>query len=291
MPIKLDIESLRTLKSVADNGGITRAARDLSLSQSAVSHKIKRLEDHLGCNLLTRRAGAPLLTETGERMLGYANRILAIHDEAAATLDRRPLTGRIRMGMTEDMSSSGLAAVLGRFARLFPDVEVRTHVDQSLTLRRQFEAGAIDLAVMQVFEGDILSGDVTLFRNRLCWARSLDFRLPDDGPVPFLAYSEDCFYRQWLVEHAASTGRAFRTVLECSSNAGILAAIEAGLGVSIVNEHHVSPTMTVLDNGFPVPPEIVYVARTGSGAPSNAIRTLVDEIARESADGHRLKVA
>lgn len=291
MPIKLDIESLRTLKSVADNGGVTRAARDLSLSQSAVSHKIKRLEDHLGCNLLTRRANAPLLTETGERMLGYANRILAIHDEAAATLDRRPLTGRIRLGMTEDMSSSGLAAILGRFARLFPDVAVRTHVDQSLVLRRQLDSGAIDLAVMQVFESDMLPGDVTLFRNRLCWARALDFRLQDDCPVPFLAYSEDCFYRQWLIEHAPSTGRAFRTVLECSSNAGILAAIEAGLGVSIVNEDHVSPAMTALDSGFPVPPEIVYVARTGSHAESNTVRALVGEIVRESDTENRLRVA
>ena len=70
----------------ASSSGVTRAAHHLSLSQSAVSHKIKRLEDHIDCALLTRRAGASLLTEKGERLLGYANRILALHDEAAATL-------------------------------------------------------------------------------------------------------------------------------------------------------------------------------------------------------------
>ena len=67
MAVKLDVDSLRALKCVADHGGVTRAAHHLSLSQSAVSHKIKRLEDHIDRALLTRRAGAPLLTETGKR--------------------------------------------------------------------------------------------------------------------------------------------------------------------------------------------------------------------------------
>lgn len=291
MAVKLDVDSLRALKSIADHGGVTRAARHLSLSQSAVSHKIKRLEDNIDCVLLTRRAGAPLLTETGERLLSYANRILALHDEAAATLSKRTLTGSIRMGMTEDMTSSGLAKILARFARLFPNVSVRTHVAQSLVLQRELEDSAIDLGVMQVFATDLRPDDIVLFEHGLCWAKARDFQIPDEGRIPFLAYNDQCFYKAWLLEHAMSMGRAFRTVLECASNAGIIAGIEAGLGVSIVNERHVSASMDVLEAGFRTPPHIAYIVRTSHGTISNAVRALAGEIERESADTTHLRVA
>ena len=207
-------------------------------------------------------------------MLGYANRILALHDEAAATLSKRTLTGRIRMGMTEDMTSSGLAKILARFAGVFPDVSVRTHVAQSLVLQHELESDAIDLGVLQVFAKDIGPNDRVLFEHRLRWAKARDFQIPDDGPIPFLAYNDQCFYKEWLLEHASATGREFRTVLECASNAGIVAAIEAGLGASIVNERHVSASMEVLDAGFLAPPDIAYVVRTSPKTKSNAVKAL-----------------
>lgn len=292
MTVKLDVDSLRALKSVADHGGVTRAAQHLSLSQSAISHKIKRLEDHIECRLLSRRTGAPLLTETGERLLGYANRILALHDEAAATISRRTLTGSIRMGMTEDMTSSGLAQVLARFARVFPDVSVRVHVAQSLVLQEQADSGAIDLGVMQVFVHDVRPEDKVLFRHRLCWAKARDFDLPERGPIPFLSYDDRCFYRAWLVENTETMGQDFRTVLECSSNAGILAGIAAGLGVSIVNEDHLSPEMEeVSGDVFKTPPEIAYVIRKSPRSLSNAVSVLSDGIAQEAERGDILKIA
>lgn len=291
MAVKLDVDSLRALKSIADHGGVTRAARHLSLSQSAVSHKIKRLENNIDCVLLTRRAGAPLLTETGERLLSYANRILALHDEAAATLSKRTLTGSIRMGMTEDMTSSGLAKILARFARLFPDVSVRTHVAQSLVLQRELEDAAIDLGAMQIFATNLRPDDIVLFEHGLCWAKARDFQIPDEGRIPFLAYNDQCFYKAWLLEHASSMGRGFRTVLECSSNAGIIAGIEAGLGVSIVNERHVSASMDVLETGFRTPPRIAYIVRTSNRTMSNAVKALAGEIERESAGTTHLRVA
>ena len=78
----LSISALKALSAVADQGGVIRAAEKLALSQSAVSHKIKRLEESLGCVLLNRRAGGPLLTEDGYHLLAYGRRIVSLHDEA-----------------------------------------------------------------------------------------------------------------------------------------------------------------------------------------------------------------
>lgn len=281
MTRRLDIDALRALQAVALHGGVTRAADELSLSQSAVSHKIRRLEENIGCSLLQRRAGAPLLSEAGERLLRYANRILDLHDEALQSLTTRTLSGKIRLGMTEDTTSGGLARILGRFTRLFPDVSVRTHVAQSLVLQRQLRDGSIDIAVMQIFARDIRPKDIVLYRDALAWAKAIDLEVDRDRPIPFLAYDDDCFYRTWMIEQQDITGQRFETVLECASNAGIIAGVESGLGVSILNRRHVSASMEVLTEGFVQPPEIAYIVRTSSKSRTRAVVALAEEIGRE----------
>ena len=284
MSRRLDIDALRALQAIAAQGGVTRAADHLALSQSAVSHKIKRLEGTIGCGLLNRRPGSPLLTESGDRLLGYANRILNLHDEALQSLSTRTLSGKIRLGMTEDTTSSGLARILGRFTRLYPDVAVRTHVAQSLKLQSELQSGTIDLAVMQIFARDIRTSDRVLYRDSLVWAKALDLELDWNRPIPFLSYDDNCFYRKWIQEQEISTGRAFETVLECASNAGIIAGVEAGLGIAILNRRHLSRGMAVLADGFVEPPDIAYLIRVSAKSTSKAVHALAKEIDREAAD-------
>lgn len=98
MAERLDIDGLRAILAISTHGGVTRAAEHLSLSQPAVSHKVKRLETALDCELLTRRAGAPLFTEAGQQLLRYAERMLDLHDEALAALGKKLLKGKFSSG-------------------------------------------------------------------------------------------------------------------------------------------------------------------------------------------------
>lgn len=291
MTRRLDIDSLRALQAVSVFGGVTRAAEQLALSQSAVSHKIKRLEESLDSQLLNRRPGAPLFTDAGERLVLYANRILSLHEEALAALGKNTLTGKIRLGITEDTTSDGLATILGRFSRLFPNVAVRTHVNQSLVLQREIEEGTIDLAVMQVFSMDMRADDILLYEDDLCWVSANEFEIPEEGPIPFLSYDDDCFYRQWMLDQGSFSGRQFETVLQCSSRTGIVAALEAGLGVTILNQRHVTNRMEIIAEGFPTPPNISYIVRQSRRSSSNAVKALAEEIVRETKDTALLRVA
>ena len=291
MATRLDIDSLKALQAIVTCGGVTRAANHLALSQSAVSHRIKRLEENLDCRLLDRNSGGPRLTETGLRLVQYADRILALHDEALATLSKSTLTGRIRLGITEDTTSDGLAAILGRFSRLFPEVSVRTHVNQSLVLQRQLVEGAIDLAVMQVFSSDVGAEDVVLYDDQLCWVKAVGFEIPVDRPIPFLSFDDECFYRQWMLEHGSQGTHRFDTILQCTSRTGIVAAVEAGMGVTILNRRHVTTAMEPIDQTFVQPPDISYVVRRSRRARSNAVSVLAAEIARETSDAALLRVA
>ncbi|WP_039017610.1 LysR family transcriptional regulator [Halocynthiibacter namhaensis] len=278
---RLDIDALRTLCAITDHGGVTRASEHLALSQSAVSHKIKRLEAGLDCALLSRRPGAPLLTEDGARLLQYARRILSLHDEALQSLSKRPLSGKIRLGMTEDVTSSELSRILGRFARLHPKISVRTHVKQSLVLAGELDRGEIDLAMMQVFEEDMRPEDVLLFQTRLHWVKSREFSLDKSCSLPFLSYDTDCFYKNWGMDAVPGLS----TVLECASSAGIKSAVQAGLGIALLPATYLTPEIEIIDAEFPRPPTLAYILRGGK-ARSVPVQTLIQEIVQNRRTGY-----
>lgn len=277
---RLEIDALRALAAIHRHGGITKAAAALGLSQSAVSHKIRRLEVSLDCELLSRKPGAPMFTAAGQDLLDYARRILALHDEAVLSLSKTPLAGRLQLGFTEDTACSDLARILGRFRRLHPNVSVRTKVRVSLVLRAMLERGELDAAIIQVFVHEVRPTDVVLYREGLHWVKHPDLALPPGDPIPFLSFDDDCFYRQWAFDIGRDEA-ILETVFECSSAAGIVSAVLAGMGVALLSDRHVDGEMQVLSGRLPPPPSLAYVVRRARRSRNPALDTLVREIERD----------
>jgi len=278
---RLEIDALRVLWSVRRHGGVTRAAEALGLSQSAVSHKIKRLEVSLDCDLLSRKSGSAMFTAAGEDLLDYAERILGLHDEALLSLTKTPLAGRIALGLTEDTTCTDLARILGRFRRLHPDVAVRTKVRMSLVLRGMLERGELDAAIVQIFAHEVRPTDIVLFREQLYWVKHADLPLPPSGPIPFLSFDDECFYRQWALDIGQDGDSLLETVFECASAAGIVSAVTSALGVALLNGRHLRPEMSIITNRLPTPPALAYVVRRARKARNPALDTLVAEIENE----------
>ena len=281
MTERLEIDALRALLAISTYGGVTRAAEHLALSQSAVSHKIRRLEQSLECGLLTRRAGGPTFTEAGSRLLDYARRMVDLHDEALAALGTKSLAGTIHLGMTEDTTTSDIARILGRFTRTHPEIDVRTRSSQSLNIQAWLKAGELDVAVIQVPASEVSKDDLVLFDDSVHWVKSPDLAVDPAGPVPFLSFDSNCFYKQWGFSEGQAEGHRLDNVLECPSAAGIQAAVRAGLGVALLNGLHVTRDMEIIEGVFPPPPDITFVARTRPRSRNKAVKALVEEIARE----------
>ncbi len=278
---RLDIDALRALRAVRQHGGVTRAAEMLGLTQSAVSHKIKRLETSLDCELLNRRPGAPMFTAAGEELLEYGGRILGLHDEALMSLTKTDLTGRIMLGMTEDTTCSDLARILGRFRRLHPNVAVRMRVRMSLVLRAMLDRGELDAAIIQVFAHEVRPTDIVLLREGLHWVKSAELALPQTGALPFLSFDDECFYRRWALDIGQDVGDLLETVFECSSASGIVAAVDAGLGVALLSDRHLRPTMQILQDRLPKPPGLAYVIRRARKARHPGLDSLIAAIEQE----------
>jgi len=288
---RLEIDGLRALLAIEAQGGVTRAAEQMALSQSAVSHKIRRLEQSLDCQLLARKAGGPLFTDAGLRLLDYARRMIDLHDEALAALAKKPLAGTIQLGMTEDTTTSEIARILGRFTRLFPEIKVTTRTSQSLNVQAWLKAGELDLAVMQVFSNEVQPGDMVLFEDSLHWVKAHDFALNPDAPLPFLSFDANCFYKEWAFQHGQSLGHRLEKVLECPSASGIQSAVRAGLGIAMLNGLHLTKDIEVIEGVFPAPPGLTFIARTREKTPTEPVKALMAEIRREVQSAVPLRVA
>ncbi len=281
--MKLDIETLRTLQSVAHAGGVTRAADQLALSQSAVSHKIRRLESAIDCQLLRRQPGMPLLTDEGQRLLDYAERIVGLHDEAIASLRHSAIEGEVRLGITEGNVDAKLVNILARFARAHPATSVRTHAALSLELLDGLAQGTFDVAVLNVFEADLAADDRIVGEEELVWVEARDHRPSTLDPIPYIAFGRDCFCRLWAERQIdnSQSARRLQTVLECRSVDGACNAVAAGLGVTLMDRRSMRREFRVIDLGLPPPPPIRTVVRVAKGTPSNAANALVEAIAAE----------
>src|SRR6476661_7990963 len=137
----LDIDLLRTFAAVADSGSFTAAAELVARTQSAVSVQIKRLEEILGRKVFERTSRSLALTPAGETLLGYARRILELNDESVRRIAEPPVTGVIRLGITEYFVPTELPRLLGRFAAAYPGVELEVRMGLSRDLRESMTAG------------------------------------------------------------------------------------------------------------------------------------------------------
>lgn len=274
--MRLDIESLRALVAIQSAGGIAAAAARLNLTQPAVSHKLRRFEESVGQTLVRRGHGPPAFTEAGRDLLLYAERIVALHDEAAAALARRNCSGTVALGVTEALISHEFAAILGRFRRLYPQVEARTQVETSKALAAGVRAGRLDIALLQTFRDALLPGDTVLYDEPLLWAAAADLPVPDATELPYVSFDRDCFYRDWAEGALRADGRRLRTVVECGSLAGAISAVEAGLGVSLIPQTKLTRAMREVGE-LPPAGRVATIVRTAAphpAAPVEALRAL-----------------
>lgn len=140
-----DISDLVAFVAVANERSFTRAAARMGVSQSALSHTIRKLEARLGLRLLTRTTRSVSPTEAGERLLvTVAPRFEEIEAGLAALRDlsEKP-SGTIRITATEHATNTVLWPKLARVLPLYPDIKVEIIIDQGFTdiAAHQFDAG------------------------------------------------------------------------------------------------------------------------------------------------------
>lgn len=278
----LDVASLRAFVTVLDTGGMTAAAEALGISQSAVSWKIKRLEERVGRDLLVRDGRTLSPSRDGRELLGYARTIIATHDTAVTRLSATGLEGSVRLGSTEEASSLCTGAVCGRFSRIHPNAHLDFHVDCSSRLAAMIAANELDVAVIQLSEHDVRRGDTLLWYDHLEWVSSPDWTF-DDGTVPLITFGEDGFYRPIAEAALRDADIPHRIAFSGPSTSSVLGAVAAGIGVALLSSRSIAGDVVPWARGadLEISRRVINVARVARGATSEVARELLTDLRAE----------
>jgi molybdate transport repressor ModE-like protein len=255
-----DTVLLRTFVAICDSGSFTKAAREVNLTQSAVSLHIKRLEDQVGSRLILRNTRGVRLTEQGEVLLSYARRILALYKEAEQRLGRES-SGVIRIGAPEYFDLHTLSSLLAQFSARYPAVRLQIELGIGPDISALVDEGELDLAIVshEIREGD----GVPLCRERRVWAAGRAMKLEPEEPAPLALYPPFCRWRQLALEELDRAGRPWTLAIQSAGTAGILAALDAGLAITILPEFNLPTTLKSLGSAEALPalPDFEFVLR------------------------------
>jgi DNA-binding transcriptional LysR family regulator len=251
MPRNLDVSALRSFQTVAEIGGVTRAANQLNLTQSAVSMQIKRLEEMVGQTLLDRTGRGVTLTPHGEQLLSYARRIVALNDEAMGRMTDARWEGEIRFGVPHDVVYPHIPPVLQAFARSHPRVRVSLCSSFTSGLKAQFAAGDLDLIMGT--ERMPQPGGETLRLSPLVWVGAPDGKAWRQRPLK-LAFENGCIFRAPTQAALDAAGIGWTMAVESDSTRTVEATCSADLAVFAAMEDAIPPYLEAIPHGGALPP-------------------------------------
>lgn len=277
--MSLDSFSLQCFITVAETGSFTKAAEYVGRTQSAISQQIARLEALLGKALLVRGKTVSL-TREGEVFLSYARKIFTLHCEAVDRFKEPELEGELRFGLPEDFATVFLSEVLADFTRIHPRILLNIECDLTLNLFDRFKKKEFDLVLVKMNRPEDFPNGLDVWSEPLTWVG--DYRLIDSSkPVPLVLSSIRCVYRASAIEALENVGRAWRLVFTSPSYAGTIAAVKAGMGITIMPYSMIPEDLKAV--GFSILPELsdTHVSLLKHRSDIPAVNTLEGFVAKK----------
>ena len=246
----LDITTLRSLVAVTDHGGVTRAASALNLTQSAVSMQVKRLEEMLGLTLLDRGNRRVSLTASGEQLVGYARRILALNDEVVGRLTEEVFEGELRLGVPHDIVYPVVPRVLKLFNAAYPRVNVHLRSSSTIKLHEALNKGEVDL-ILTTEEG-VGPGGETLTQMPLRWTGAQGGVAWKRRPLR-LAFCRQCIFRPIVLRKLEAAGIEWEMAVDSEDDRAVEALVSADLVVCALLEDSIPPHQEAINPGSALP--------------------------------------
>ncbi len=285
--IALDTEALRSFVVGVELGNFAQAALRLNRSASAVSAQLKKLEHQCGTALVRKNGRHLALTDTGEILLSYARRLLAVNDEAVLAMRGNVLAGEVRFGMQEDFGETLLPGILGQFSREHPKLLITARIDRNQPLLAAIERGQLDLALSWL-DNQAMPEVRPLAQLPLQWVShpqlAIATYLEQGLPLPLVMFDAPCLMRTQAIATLDAAGIPWRIAFVSHSLSGIWAAVSAGLGVTVRSK--MGRPAELIANGHPALPAlpslgIALLHGSGKLSPATAhLQRLIDRAVR-----------
>jgi LysR family cyn operon transcriptional activator len=240
----MDLHQLRVFQAAIKSGGFTRAGEQLHLSQSTVSQHIKLLEEELGCSLFLRVGKRVLVTEAGNTLLQYAERIFRdVKNAEMAVREMNALKrGTVRLGVGPTTLTYRLPPILRDYIRRLPQIELIVLAGTTEFLLDAIRSQHVDLAVVMSTTPQPGLRSVPLGREELVFvlngkhplARRRTLEPADLAGLRFILYERHTAMQALIGSYFESLGITPRIAMEVENNEAIKSLVRAGLGASVI---------------------------------------------------------
>jgi DNA-binding transcriptional LysR family regulator len=275
----VEIGLLRTYVALAETLSFSRTATRVGRSQSAVSMQVMKLEEILGCALFERDRRHVRLTAEGEALLGDARRIIALAEGMAARIRSPEVAGEVRFGSPEDFATAYLPEILAAFAARHPRVRLHVTCDLTLRLAEGLEAGTQDLIVVKQDPAEPWPGSRPLWRERPVFVGRET--MPPESRQPLVLSPAPCVYRRRAVSALDAAHLPWDIAYTSPSFAGTIAAVRAGLGVTVLPRAMLPEGLAAMEEAQGWPPlpevEIALLAAPRAGPATVALAAFIGE--------------
>jgi DNA-binding transcriptional LysR family regulator len=243
----MNIEQITAFHKVASTGSFTRAARELFVTQPAVSQEIKALEASLGIKLFDRSGKNVRMTAEGEVLLSYVHRLFALHEEMESLFGRSKNLqhGQIKLGSTALMGTYFLPKIIGRFNRRYPGIEIDLQMGNSDQVMHLVLEGMVDLGFSGMTTNHARLESILIHQERMIMVASprhpLSSRkisLDDISETPFIWREKGTQTRKliekWFLRQLR--GHYPRKSIELQNMEAAKRMVEEGYGITVVPE-------------------------------------------------------
>jgi DNA-binding transcriptional LysR family regulator len=245
----MDLSQLQVFLTVAKEQSFSRAAEKLYRTQPAVSIVIRKLEESVGQPLLVRGARQVKLTDAGELLRDYAERLLNLRDEIQKGMEDLGNLGRgeLRLGVNES-SIHALLPALARYRKLYPGVKLIMHRTLSRDIPQEVLNYRLDLGTVSYVPQDAKLAAVEILRDELTFvvppkhalARRRSVDIKELGEETFIAHNVESPYRSRVIQLFEKHRVPLHRDIEMPTIESIKRFVQMGMGVAIV------PRMCVL---------------------------------------------
>lgn len=239
---------LQVFHTVARLLSFTKAAETLHMTQPAVTFQVRQLEEYFNTRLFDRTHNRISLTEAGEVVFRYADRIFELYNEMEHSV--RDMTGEISgavtIGASTTIAEYMLPSLLGDFKRQYPDVNIQLKVSNTDGIVGMVENNTIDLGVVEAPVGNKNLVVETCSADRLVAivppghpeSKRSSLTFSDLVKYPFICREEGSGTREVINEYLRRISKAEETLnvsMELGSPEAVKGAVEAGMGISVVS--------------------------------------------------------
>ena len=264
----INLHQLATFQVVAKHCSYVRAAEELHFSQPAVSAQIRLLEEALGVKLFDKIGRKTHLTQAGEELYLYSQKIFLLIDETLETMEslRSPHYGRLSVGADTTVGTYVIPGVLGKFHQMYPDVEITLEVFNRGYLVDALVINHVDMVVMGKVPTDVSVFAAPFAPNELVLVAPPTHRLAGCVNVPFSELAREHFLlrevgsgtRAALESAFQEAGLPLQISMQVGNNSAIKQSVAAGLGIALISRVALdmeleTQRLVILDvEGFPI---------------------------------------